>query len=134
MQAGCAAIRAQHNLTTKGRNCTVLDACELTLGNNVVIGPNVSFYTTAMTTDPRRRNGDHGLCTGKSIVIEDDVFIGGSAVIWGGEVGKGITVHYKVRRFTKFQLLITVELDEQVFIKGFSGSAVVDFGSDRGSI
>lgn len=79
--------------TLVGRNCTVLDACELTIGNNVVIGPNVNFYTTSMTTDPRRRNGARGACTGKGIVIEDDVFIGGSVTILGGvRIGRGTTV------------------------------------------
>ncbi|KAG8169013.1 hypothetical protein KVR01_001762 [Diaporthe batatas] len=79
--------------TVVGRNCTVLDACELTIGNNVVIGPNVNFYTTSMTTDPRRRNGARGPCTGKGIVIEDDVFIGGSVTILGGvRIGRGTTV------------------------------------------
>lgn len=81
------------NNTMVGRNCTVLDACELSIGNNVVIGPNVNFYTTTMTTDPRRRNGARGACTGKSIVIEDDVFIGGSVTILGGvRIGRGTTV------------------------------------------
>lgn len=79
--------------TVIGRNCTVLDACEVKIGNNVVIGPNVSFYTTTMTTDPRRRNGARGTCQGKPIVIEDDVFIGGNVTILNGvKIGKGTTV------------------------------------------
>lgn len=79
--------------TVIGKNCTIVDACEVTIGNNVVIGPNVSFYTTTMTTDPRRRNGARGACTGKSIVIEDDCFIGGSVTILGGVlIGRGTTV------------------------------------------
>lgn len=79
--------------TVIGRNCTVLDACEVAIGNNVVIGPNVNFYTTTMTTDPRRRNGANGTCQGKTIVIEDDVFIGGSVTILGGvRIGRGTTV------------------------------------------
>lgn len=79
--------------TVIGRNCTVLDACEVAIGNNVVIGPNVSIYTTSMTTDPRRRNGASGTCHGKTIVIEDDVFIGGSVTILGGvRIGRGTTV------------------------------------------
>lgn len=81
------------NDTLIGRNCTMLDACEVRIGNNVVIGPNVSFYTTTMTTDPRRRQGARGACQGKPIIIEDDVFIGGSVTIMGGvKIGKGTTV------------------------------------------
>lgn len=76
-----------------GRNCTMVDACEITIGNNVVIGPNVSFYTTTMPTDPLRRQGARGPCSGKPIVIEDDVFIGGSVTILGGvRIGRGTTV------------------------------------------
>lgn len=79
--------------TVIGRNCTMLDACEVSIGNNVVIGPNVSLYTTSMTTDPRRRNGASGTCQGKAIIIEDDVFIGGSVTILGGvRIGRGTTV------------------------------------------
>lgn len=76
-----------------GRNCTMVDACEISIGNNVVIGPNVSFYTTTMPTDPLRRQGARGPCSGKPIVIEDDVFIGGSVTILGGvRIGRGTTV------------------------------------------
>lgn len=79
--------------TVIGRNCTIVDACEVIIGNNVVIGPNVSFYTTSMTTDPTRRNGAKGACQGQRIVIEDDVFIGGSVVLLGGvKIGRGTTV------------------------------------------
>lgn len=76
-----------------GRNCTVLDSCEVSIGNNVVIGPNVSIYTTSMTTDPRRRNGMSGTLRGQVVVIEDDVFIGGSVTILGGvRIGRGTTI------------------------------------------
>lgn len=79
--------------TVIGRNCTVVDACEVIIGNNVVIGPNVSFYTTTMTTDPRRRNGAKGACQAQKIIVEDDVFIGGSVTVLGGvKIGRGTTV------------------------------------------
>lgn len=79
--------------TLIGRSCTILDACEVIIGNNVVIGPNVSLYTTTMTTHPSRRNGASGTCQGKSIIIEDDVFIGGNVTILDGvRIGRGTTV------------------------------------------
>lgn len=79
--------------TVIGRNCTIIDACEVKIGDNVIIGPNVSIYAASVTTDYRRRNGARGPWHGKSIVIEDDVFIGGSAVILPGvRIGKGTTV------------------------------------------
>lgn len=79
--------------TSIGRNCTMLDACEVRIGNNVVIGPNVSFYTTTMPTDPHRRSGARGTCSGQRIIIEDDCFIGGNVTILGGvKIGKGTTV------------------------------------------
>ncbi|KAH8747240.1 trimeric LpxA-like protein, partial [Diaporthe sp. PMI_573] len=76
-----------------GRNCTVLDACELTIGNNVVIGPNVSFYAATTMTDPQWREGARGPYTGKRITIEDDVFLGGWVNILGGvRIGRGARV------------------------------------------
>lgn len=75
------------------RGCTVLDCCEVRIGDNVTVGPNVSIYTATLPTDPRRRGGSKGLQYGKPVVIEDDVFIGGNVIILPGvTIGKGSTV------------------------------------------
>ncbi|KAJ9156178.1 Trimeric LpxA-like protein [Pleurostoma richardsiae] len=76
-----------------GRNCTITDTCEVKIGDNVIIGPNVSIYTATVTTNYRQRSGSRGTQYGKSIIIEDDVFIGGNVVILPGvRIGRGSTV------------------------------------------
>jgi acetyltransferase-like isoleucine patch superfamily enzyme len=76
-----------------GRNCLINDVCEVKIGNNVIISPNVSVYTGSCTTDFRRRQGNRGTQYGKPIVIEDDVWIGANCVLLPGvTVGRGSTV------------------------------------------
>jgi acetyltransferase-like isoleucine patch superfamily enzyme len=76
-----------------GRNCTILDACSVKIGNNAYIGPNVSLFAATLKTDPTQRMGSKSSQVGKPIIIEDDVFIGGGAIILPGlRIGKGSTV------------------------------------------
>lgn len=56
-----------------------LDIAEIIIGNNVLIAPKVGLYTAAHPIDPEVRIS--GLEYGKRIVIEDNVWIGGSTVI-----------------------------------------------------
>ncbi|CAK7262985.1 hypothetical protein SEPCBS119000_000253 [Sporothrix epigloea] len=76
-----------------GRNCHFSDALPINIGQRVTIGPNVSFYTAAPLTDPAKRDGVHSAFQGCEIVVEDDVFIGGNAVILGGSL-PAFTVSY----------------------------------------
>ncbi|KAI5799335.1 trimeric LpxA-like protein [Peziza echinospora] len=74
-------------------NATFLDTCPITIGTRVLVGPNVSFYAATHPIDPRVRNGCNGPELGKPIVVEDDVWIGGGAIICPGvTIGKGSTV------------------------------------------
>ena len=76
-----------------GSNCTILDACRVSIGSNTIIGPNVSIYTNTVSTDPQRRNGSRGAAIAKGIEIGDNVFIGGNVTILPGiKVGKGATI------------------------------------------
>lgn len=76
-----------------GRNCLVNDVCEVKIGNNVLISPNVSIYTGTCATNYRRRYGNRGTQYGKPVRIEDDCWIGANVVILPGVViGKGVTV------------------------------------------
>jgi len=76
-----------------GRNCLINDVCDVKIGNNVLISPNVSVYTGTCTTNYRRRFGNRGTQYGKPVVIEDDCWIGANVVILPGVViGKGVTV------------------------------------------
>jgi maltose O-acetyltransferase len=66
-------------------NCTILDTCPVTFGDNVMIAPNVSLYTATHPLDPVERNS--GWEYGKPITIGNNVWIGGSSVI-----GPGVTL------------------------------------------
>jgi acetyltransferase-like isoleucine patch superfamily enzyme len=75
------------------RNCTILDACKVTIGDRCNIGPNVSIYTTELPIEPKRRLGSRGLALGKKITIESDCWIGGGVIILPGiTIRKGSTV------------------------------------------
>ncbi|CED57610.1 sugar O-acetyltransferase [Aliivibrio wodanis] len=66
-------------------NVTMLDGAEITIGNHVLIGPNVQFYTASHSLDYTSRRRWETFC--KPIVIEDDVWVGGSVVI-----NQGVTI------------------------------------------
>lgn len=68
-------------------DCLFLDVNRITFGDNVMIGPRVSFYTAGHPTSEKVRNAD--LEFGLPITVEDGVWIGGSAVILPGvTIGK----------------------------------------------
>jgi len=63
-------------------NCVFLDVAKITIGDFVQIGPNVQIYTaTHPLGSPERRAGQE---YGKPITIQDDVWIGGGAIICPG--------------------------------------------------
>lgn len=57
----------------------ILDVCPVTIGSNVMIGPQVGIYTATHPLDWRVRA--QGLEFGKPVTIGSDVWIGGHAVI-----------------------------------------------------
>ncbi|MGV3184760.1 sugar O-acetyltransferase [Weissella paramesenteroides] len=63
-------------------NFTVLDGAPVKIGNNVLVGPNVSLYTVNHAFDVAARNA--GLEQALPITIGDNVWLGGSVVILGG--------------------------------------------------
>ena len=64
---------------------TVLDGATVTIGDNVLIGPNAQLYTSAHSTDYQSRRHWQTFC--KPIVLEDDVWVGGNVVI-----NQGVTI------------------------------------------
>ncbi len=66
-------------------NCVVLDVAPVTIGSNVLFGPNVQIYTATHPVDYRERQT--GLELGKPVTIGSNVWIGGSAII-----GPGVTI------------------------------------------
>lgn len=63
-------------------DCVFLDVNKISIGDNVMVGPRVSFYTEGHPTDAEVRVKE--LEFGLPIVIEDNVWIGGSASILPG--------------------------------------------------
>jgi len=71
--------------------CTILDVNKVKIGENVLLAPNVQIYTATHPTDPKER------LTGKeyavSIVIGDNVWIGGGTIICPGvTIGNNVTI------------------------------------------
>lgn len=66
-------------------NVTMLDGANITLGNNVLVGPSCQFYTASHSLDFASRRRWETYC--KPIVVEDDVWIGGNVVI-----NQGVTI------------------------------------------
>ena len=63
-------------------NCVVLDVAMVTIGSRTMFGPNVQIYTATHPLNHLVRAS--GLEYGKSIVIGEDVWIGGNVVICPG--------------------------------------------------
>ncbi len=66
-------------------NCVMLDVGKITIGENVMFGPNVSLYTAGHPLHPTSRTS--GYEYGIPITIGDSVWLGGSTV-----VNPGVTI------------------------------------------
>ncbi|MGN8070015.1 sugar O-acetyltransferase [Mucilaginibacter sp. 22184] len=87
--AGGNEIRIGRNVFIN-QNCTFYDLGGLDIGDDVMIGPNVSIITTGHPLDPSQRRS---VTIGKPIVIERNVWIAASAIIIGGvTIGKNSVV------------------------------------------
>lgn len=62
--------------------CTLLDCGQIIIGNNTLIGPNVSMYSANHSLDAEERIA--GALIPKPITIGDRVWIGGGSIILGG--------------------------------------------------
>lgn len=63
------------------QNCTMYDLGGIDIGDDVMIGPNVSLITSGHPLEPARRRS---FVTAKPIVIERNVWIAAGATIIGG--------------------------------------------------
>ena len=72
-------------------DCAFLDCGQITIGDNVMLGPKVGLYAVNHPIDPTIRAT--GLEYGKPITIGDNVWIGGSAVVCPGvTIGSGVVI------------------------------------------
>jgi maltose O-acetyltransferase len=71
--------------------CTILDGNQVRIGKHVMIGPHVQIYTPAhmLQAEPRIQ----GYEVAKAITIEDNVWIGGGAILLPGvSIGRNAVV------------------------------------------
>ncbi|WP_192891650.1 sugar O-acetyltransferase [Vibrio bathopelagicus] len=66
-------------------NVVMLDGSNIKIGNNVLVGPSVQFYTASHSLNHLSRRKWETFCL--PITIEDDVWIGGNSVI-----NQGVTI------------------------------------------
>lgn len=72
-------------------NVTILDIAKVTIGDNVMLAPNVSIYTAGHPIHKDMRNT--GYEYGIEITIGNDVWIGGNTVIVPGvKIGSGVVI------------------------------------------
>ncbi|WP_145325364.1 sugar O-acetyltransferase [Paenibacillus xylanexedens] len=72
-------------------DCTILDVCEVVIGNNCLFGPGVHVYTATHPLDPTERN--KGPEFGKPVKIGNNVWVGGRAIINPGvTIGNNVVV------------------------------------------
>ncbi|MGM9509374.1 sugar O-acetyltransferase [Larkinella sp. GY13] len=73
-------------------NCTILDYCPVTIGNNVLIGPNVSLYAAShpLLASHRIQKGSD---IAKPITIGHNVWLAGNVVVCPGvTIGDNTTI------------------------------------------
>ncbi len=72
-------------------DCTILDSCEVRIGDNCILSPKVGIYTSAYPLDVNKRVSGYEYA--KPITIGNNVWIGGSAVInQGVTIGNNVVV------------------------------------------
>ena len=72
-------------------DCTMLDVCRITFGDNCMLGPNVQIYTATHPLNAIKRNTGEEF--GKEITIGNNVWIGGAVVIFPGvTLGNNVVV------------------------------------------
>ena len=71
--------------------CTILDCNEVHIGHHVMIGPTVQIYTSAHLLQAEARN--QGWEVAKPVTIEDNVWVGGGAILLPGvRIGRNAVV------------------------------------------
>ena len=72
-------------------DCVVLDVRRVEFGDDCMLGPGVHVYTATHPLDPAERAS--GLEYGEPVVVGDDVWVGGGAVVTPGvTIGDGAVV------------------------------------------
>lgn len=74
-------------------NCTIYDSCRVTIGDNVMFGPNVTVCTATHPLKASERLNPEGKELAYPVTIGNDVWIGGGAFINPGvTIGDGAVI------------------------------------------
>ncbi|MFC3746955.1 sugar O-acetyltransferase [Paenibacillus sp. GCM10012306] len=72
-------------------DCTILDVCEVRIGDNCMFGPGVHVYTATHPIDPYERIKGPEL--GQPVTIGNNVWVGGGAIINPGvSIGNNVVI------------------------------------------
>jgi maltose O-acetyltransferase len=72
-------------------NCVILDSAQVTIGDDVLLGPGVHIYTVDHPRDAEERS--KGVCFAKPVTIGNGAWIGGGAKILPGvTIADGVIV------------------------------------------
>ena len=78
-------------MKTASYNCVILDVGKVIIGDNCQMAPNVAIYTAGHPVHPATRNTMFEY--GADVVIGDNVWIGGNAVICAGvHIGDNVVI------------------------------------------
>lgn len=90
-------------------NCIILDVNKVTIGDNVLLGPNVQIYTATHPLSPEERL--LGKESAKPIRIGNNVWVGGGTVLCPGvQIGENTTIGAGS--------VVTKDVPENVFAAG----------------
>ncbi|GEL94644.1 sugar O-acetyltransferase [Cellulomonas composti] len=72
-------------------DCVLLDGAPITIGDDVLVGPKVGFYTSDHSLDRAERVA--GACVARPITVGDGVWIAGGVTVLGGvRIGTGSVI------------------------------------------
>lgn len=101
-------------------NCCILDVMPVTIGDRVMMGPNVQIYTATHPLEAKPRNS--GKEFAKAITIGNDVWIGGGAIICPGvRIGNGVVVGAGA--------VVTKDVPDNVFVGGNPARIIKDINN-----
>ncbi len=102
-------------------NCCILDVMEVTIGNNVMLAPNVQIYTATHPLEAKARNSGREFA--KPISIGNDVWIGGGAIVCPGvTIGNGVVVGAGA--------VVTKDVPDNVFVAGNPAKVIRQIDND----
>ena len=102
----------------------ILDVCEVRIGKNCMIAPRVSIFTAGHPLDAETRIS--GLEFGKPIIIGDNVWIGGHAVI-----NPGVTIGNNV--VIASGAVVTKDVPDDVVVAGVPAKGIRQLSQGGGS-